>query len=88
MKSKRARTVRVALSRELIEETRAAAPPELAADLNLLVAMALQEYAARQRRRAVEQAVARMAVDPAILAECATIARDFAANEGDGLRRD
>lgn len=85
-----ARTVRrsVALPRELIEEALAAAPPELAHNLNRLVATALREYAARQQRRLVEQAVARMAADPAIQAECAAIARDFAATEGDGLRRD
>jgi hypothetical protein len=96
MRAKRARTVKatrtvrrsVALSRELVEEALAAAPPELAHNLNRLVATALREYAARQKRRAVEQAVARMAADPAIRAECATIAQDFATTEGDGLRRD
>jgi hypothetical protein len=84
------RTVRrsVALPRELVEAARAAAPPELAHDRNRLVATALREYAARQQQRAVEQAIARMAADPAIQAECAAIARDFAATEGDGLRRD
>jgi hypothetical protein len=84
------RTVRrsVALPRELVEEAQGAAPPELAHNLNRLVATALREYAARQQRRAVEQAIAQMAADPAIQAECGTIARDFAATEGDGLRRD
>jgi hypothetical protein len=95
MRAKRARTVgtartvrrSVALARELVEEAQAAAPPELAHNLNRLVATALREYAARRRRRLLEEAVARMAADPAIVAECATIARQFAATEGDGLRR-
>ncbi len=91
MSSKRsAKTVRrsVALPRELVEEAVAAAPPELRHNLNRLVATALREFAARQTKRATEQAIARMAADPAIQAECALISNEFAATEADGLRHD
>ncbi len=82
------KTVRrsVALSRELVDEALAAAPPELRHNLNRLVATALREFAARQKRRAVEDAIARMAADPAIRAECDLISQEFAPAEADGLR--
>jgi hypothetical protein len=90
MSSKRtARTVRrsVALSRDLVEEALAVAPPELRHNLNRLVATALREFAAGQRKRAIERAIARMAADPAIRAECAAISGEFAGTEADGLRQ-
>jgi hypothetical protein len=40
---------------------------------------------AKQNGRAFEQAMARMAADPAIQAECAAIANDFRIAESDGL---
>jgi hypothetical protein len=91
MKAKvRPKTIRrsVALSRQLIEEVSAVAPPELRQNLNRLVTVALQEFAARQRARAFEEAMAQMARDPAIQAECASISRDFTRAEADGLKDD
>lgn len=88
--SSRTRTVRrsVALSRQLVEEVSALAPPELRQNLNRLVTVALQEFAAQQKARAFEEAIAHMAADPAIRAECAAISRDFAVTEADGLKDD
>jgi len=91
MKAKVApKTVRrsVALSRQLIEEVSALAPPELRQNLNRLVTVALQEFAAQQKARAFEEAIAQMARDPAILAECSAISRDFQIAEADGLKHD
>jgi len=91
MKTKVApRTVRrsVALPRSLVQAVVAAAPPDLRHNLNRLVVSALQEYVAARRARAFEQAMARMAADPAIQKECAAIAREFAAAEADGLGND
>jgi hypothetical protein len=42
----------------------------------------------RRRREEFESAVAAMAEDPQLQAECAAIAKDFAATEMDGLRGD
>ncbi len=84
------KTVRrsVALPRQLVEEVSALAPPELSQNLNRLVTVALQEFAARRQASAFEEAIAKMATDPAIRAECAAISRDFAIAEGDGLKDD
>ncbi len=91
MKTKRStKTVRrsVALSRQLVEEVSALAPPELRQNLNRLVTVALQEFAAQQRARAFAEAIAKMATDPAIRAECAAFSTDFAVTEADGLKDD
>ena len=84
------KTVRrsVALSRQLIEEVSGLAPPDLRHNLNRLVTVALQEYAAQRRARAFEEAMARMAADPAIRAAAAAISKDFAIAEDDGLKGD
>ena len=84
------RTIRrsIALSRQLIEEVNALAPPDLRQNLNRLVTVALQEFAAQQKARAFAEAMAHMAADPAIQAECAAISKDFAAAEADGLKDD
>ena len=78
----------VALSRQLVEEVSALAPPELRQNFNRLVTVALQEFAAQRKTRAFEDAMAQMAADPAIHAECAVISRDFAITEADGLKDD
>lgn len=78
----------VALSRQLVEEVSPLAPPELRQNLNRLVTVALQQFAEQRRARAFEEAMGRMAADPAIRAECRAIARDFAITEADGLRDD
>lgn len=78
----------VALPRQLVNEASAVAPPELRQNLNRLVTVALQEFAAKRREQAFEQAIAQMAADPAIQAECAVIAEDFTVAEADGLKHD
>jgi hypothetical protein len=78
----------VALPRQLVDEASAVAPPELRQNLNRLVTVALQEFAAKRRERAFEQAIAQMAADPAIQAECAAITKDFTVAEADGLKHD
>jgi hypothetical protein len=82
------KTVRrsVALPRRVVEEVTAVAPGELRGNLNRLVTVALEEFTRSQKARAFEEAMARMGADPAIQAECAAIAKDFAAAEADGLR--
>jgi hypothetical protein len=75
----------VALPSALIGELDSVAPPELRTNLNRLVILSLQEYISRRRRQEFDRAVAAMAEDPQIQAECAAIARDFAATEMDGL---
>ena len=82
------RTIRrsVALPRQLVDEVSALAPPHLRHNLNRLVTVALQELAARQRAREFEAAMAEMARDPAIQAECASISKEFLIAEADGLR--
>jgi hypothetical protein len=90
LRKKTHKTVRrsVALPSQLINEASAVAPPELRQNLNRLVTVALQEFAAKRRERAFEQAIAQMAADPAIQAECAAITKDFTVAEADGLKRD
>ena len=85
-----AKTVRRsgALSRLLVEEVTALAPPELRENLNRLVTVALKEFAAHQKARAFDEAMARMAADPAIRAESLAISREFATAEADGLKGD
>jgi len=78
----------VALPSALLGELNSVAPPELRANLNRLVIVSLQEYIARRRRQEFDAAVAAMAEDPQVQAECAAIARDFAATEMDGLGND
>jgi metal-responsive CopG/Arc/MetJ family transcriptional regulator len=78
----------VALPSALLGELNAVAPPELRTNLNRLVIVSLQEYISRRRQLEFESAVAAMAKDPQVLAECAAIARDFAATEMDGLGND
>jgi metal-responsive CopG/Arc/MetJ family transcriptional regulator len=78
----------VALPSALIGELDSVAPPELRTNLNRLVILFLQEYVSRRRRQEFESAVAAMAEDPQVQAQCAAIARDFAATEVDGLRND
>lgn len=78
----------VALPRHLVSEVNALAPTELHGNLNRLVTTALREYAASRKQRAFEEAMARMAADPAIRAESEEITRRFRAAERDGLGDD
>lgn len=82
-----AKTVRrsVALPRRVVEEVTAVAPGELRGNLNRLVTVALEEFTRTQKARAFEEAMAKMGADPAIQAECASISKEFAGAESDGL---
>jgi hypothetical protein len=75
----------VALPRRVVEEASAVAPAQVGQDLNKLVTVALQEFAKRRKTQAFDKAMAQMAADPAIRAECAAIERDFRIAETDGL---
>lgn len=78
----------VALSRELVEEVKSFAPHDLKGNFNRLVSVALQEFANQRKVKAFEQAMARMAADPSIRAECTAISREFLLTETDGLKND
>jgi len=78
----------VALPSALLRELNSVAPPELRANLNRLVIVSLQEYISRRRQQEFERAIAAMAEDPQVRAECAAIAADFAPTEMDGLADD
>jgi len=78
----------VALPSTLIRELNSVAPLELRTNLNRLVIVSLQEYISRRREQEFEGAIAAMAEDPEVRAECAAIARDFAATDMDGLKHD
>ncbi len=85
-----AQTIRrsVALPRELVREVETFAPSDLKGNFNRLVSVALQKFADQRKTEAFEEAMARMATDPSIKAECATIAREFVQTENDGLKDD
>ena len=89
MSSKKTHIVRrsVALPRKLVDEALSLAPPETS-NLNRLINESLREFVARRKALALEAAMARMAADPTIQAECSAIAADFASSETDGLQRD
>ena len=78
----------VALSGQLVRDVTAIAPAELRTNLNRLVIVALEEYAARRKQAAFEDAMAAMGRDQEIQRECGSIAREFAGTESDGLRND
>lgn len=75
----------VLLPTSLVESARAAAPVEIQDNLNRLVVVALQEYAAARQRLAFEDAMAKMSLDPQIIAESARITDEFRGAEADGL---
>jgi len=88
MRSKaKSNTVRrsVALPRRPVQEASSLAGPELRHNWNRLVTVALQEFAARRRRLAFEQASERMAADPAMRSDCCAISREFRRADADGL---
>ena len=84
------RTIRrsIALPRELVQEVEAIAPSNLKGNFNRLVSVALQKFANQRKAEAFEEAMARMAADPSIKAECAAILREFVQTENDGLKND
>jgi hypothetical protein len=78
----------VALPRTLVEEAGRWAPRELRDNLNRLVVVSLEEYVARRKALAFEEAMARMAGDPALRRQCAGIAAEFEPAALDGLRHE
>ena len=88
MRNLKGRTLRrsIALPEQLVKEAVRNAPGEIGDNFNRLVTVALQEYIARRKEAAFEEAMARMASDPAIQAECLRIGREFAATDMDGLK--
>lgn len=90
MKTKHSVTVRrsVALPKDLIQEVQMVAPAELRDNLNRLVIVALQDFAARQKARAFNEAMALMAADEQIQGESRAINEEFMVAEVDGLSDD
>ena len=78
----------VSLPRTLVEEAVRLAPSELRDNLNRLLLVSLEEYVARRKAAAFEQAMARMAGDPDLRQECARIDAEFAPAALDGLHDD
>jgi CO dehydrogenase/acetyl-CoA synthase beta subunit len=76
----------VYIPRELAEALAAALPEDELANFNALVVAALREFVAARERRALEEAMARMAADGDIRRECEAIGREFARAERDGLK--
>lgn len=76
----------VYIPRELAEALAAALADEELANFNALVVAALREYVAARERRALEDAMARMAADADVRRECKVIGREFARAEKDGLK--
>jgi hypothetical protein len=72
----------------LVDEVSSVAPPELNANWNRLVTVALEEFARNRRAKAFEAAMKRMAADPEIQKENRAIQREFARAEADGLDDD
>jgi len=81
------RTVRrsVALPRRLVDQATALATPELLRSFNGVVRAALHEFVAHRQAQAFEQAMGKMARDPAIRRELAHMGRAFADADADGL---
>jgi hypothetical protein len=76
----------VALPKSLIDEVAKAAPPEWKSNLNRIVITALKDFVRAKQRQEFEDAMARMAADPAVQAENAAIAREFSVADADGLQ--
>ena len=90
MKTKHSATVRrsVALPKDLIDEVQTVAPVELRDNLNRLVIVALQDFAAKQKAHAFEKAMAQMAADDQLQEESHAINEEFVVADEDGLADD
>ena len=75
----------VALPNDLVNHAIEVAPAELKSNFNRLIRTALQDFVAARRKAAFSEAIARMAHDPEIVSESATITKEFAATDADGL---
>ena len=84
------KTVRrsVALPRQLVDEVTSVTPEPLRGNFNRLVIVALEQFVAREKAKAFEEAMNRMGADPAIQRENAAISGEFEAAEADGLGDD
>lgn len=84
------RTIRrsVALPETLANEVMAVAPPGAERNFNRVVLFALTEFVKRRKKKAFAQAMEKMAADPAVIAECVSIDRNFLQAETDGLPDD
>jgi CHASE3 domain sensor protein len=78
----------VALPQALVDDAVEAAPVEIKQNMNRLIIVALQEFISRRREMKFEEAMAKMAGDTAIKAECGIIAREFSDTDKDGLGND
>lgn len=87
-KERRAVRRSVALPESLAAEVMSVAPPGSEKNFNRVVLLALSEFVANRKKEAFALAMERMAADPAIVAECASVNRDFAEAETDGLADD
>ena len=67
------------------DQAKAVAPVEIKENFNRLVILALEDFAARRRRKSFEEAMDQMGSDQEIRKECRAINRDFQKAEGDGL---
>jgi len=77
----------VALPVSLVDQALAAAP-EVEGNFHRLVASALRRLIAARQSEEFAKAMASMADDPEIQAECDAIASDFAASASDGLEQE
>ena len=75
----------IALPKELVEELRTVAPPELRDNFNRLVTSILIDFTRRQKKYQFEIAMAEMADDPAIREMSSVLSEEFMETENDGL---
>lgn len=75
----------VVLSARLLKEVERTAPAAMRGNFNRLVRTALEEFVRRRDEAEFAEAMARMARDPAIRAECRAIEAEFRPAEPDGL---
>jgi metal-responsive CopG/Arc/MetJ family transcriptional regulator len=75
----------VSLPPDLVDAALESAPVELRNNFNRLVRTALEQYVEAQKKREFQRQMEAMAADPDVQQEVATINREFARAEGDGL---
>jgi len=80
------RTVRhsIALPRELVVQLQEILSHGPEQTMNRLVTRALSEFVERQQAEEFSRAMSKMASDPSIRKECATISREFSVADADG----
>ena len=78
----------VALPRKLVDQAKSVAPEGVRENFNRLVILALEDFAARRKKKAFEEAMDRMGADPEILVASQAVNGDFQKAERDGLDAD